>query len=152
MLDDTYRALKNKFKTTNVVVLLLFVLFGFFCNFSEQNIMTETSGHNKPRSLDLTQRSITQQQRMSVYLHQIRSVLVYERAESQSAPERRGHVADGHVPVALAVHAAPLLQSLDGSHPPRALRRQMRPRRDTRGCPPRARRSRVTIRRVRLRP
>lgn len=50
------------------------------------------------------------------HLHQVGSVVVYEGAKSQSAPERRGHVGDGHVPVAVAVRAAPLLQSLDGSH------------------------------------
>lgn len=50
------------------------------------------------------------------HLHQIGSVVVYERTKSQSAPERRGHVGDGHIPVAVAVRSAPLLQSLDGSH------------------------------------
>lgn len=50
------------------------------------------------------------------HLHQVGSVAVYEGAKSQSAPERRGHVGDGHVPVAVAVRSAPLLQSLDGSH------------------------------------
>lgn len=50
------------------------------------------------------------------HLHQVGSVVVYESAKSQSAPERRGHVGDGHVPVAVAVRSAPLLQSLDGSH------------------------------------
>lgn len=45
---------------------------------------------------------------------------MYKRTKSQSAPEGGGHVGDGHVFVALAVDPTPLLQSLDGSHPPGA--------------------------------
>lgn len=41
---------------------------------------------------------------------------MYEGTKRQSAPERRGHVGDGHVPVTGAVRSAPLLQSRDGSH------------------------------------
>lgn len=41
---------------------------------------------------------------------------MYKRAKSHSVPERGRHVGDGHVSVAVAVHFAPLLQSLDGSH------------------------------------
>lgn len=55
-----------------------------------------------------------------VYLHQVRSVLVYKRTKRQSVPERGRHVGDGHIFVALAVDPTPLLQSLDGSHPPGA--------------------------------
>lgn len=55
-------------------------------------------------------------------LHQVRSVLVYERTKSQSAPEWSRHVGDGHIFVSLTVHPAPLLQSLDGSHVPLSYR------------------------------
>lgn len=44
-------------------------------------------------------------------------MFVDEGAESQSVPERRGHVGDGHVPVAVALDPAPLLQRLHGRHP-----------------------------------
>lgn len=44
---------------------------------------------------------------------------MYERAKSQTVPERGRHVGDGHIFVAVAVDPTPLLQSLDGSHPPR---------------------------------
>ena len=54
------------------------------------------------------------------YSHELGSVSVDECAESQAVPERRGHVGDGHVPVALAPEPAPLLQRLDGRHPPGA--------------------------------
>lgn len=43
-------------------------------------------------------------------------MLVNKRAKRQAAPERRGHVGDGHVSVALTMQPAPLLQRLDGSH------------------------------------
>lgn len=51
------------------------------------------------------------------YLHEIRSLFVDEGAESQTVPERGGHVGDGHVSVALTLDPAPLLQSLHGRHP-----------------------------------
>lgn len=44
-------------------------------------------------------------------------MFVDEGAESQAIPEGRGHVGDRHVPVALALDPAPLLQSLHGRHP-----------------------------------
>lgn len=59
----------------------------------------------------------------SGYLHQVRSVLVYERAKSQSAPEWSRHVGDGHISIALAMYSTPLLQSLDGGHIPARQRR-----------------------------
>lgn len=40
-----------------------------------------------------------------------------EGAESQAVSEGRGHVGDGHIPVALALDPAPLLQRLHGGHP-----------------------------------
>lgn len=51
------------------------------------------------------------------YSHQIGSVFVDEGAESQAVSEGRGHVGDGHIPVALALDPAPLLQRLHGGHP-----------------------------------
>lgn len=44
-------------------------------------------------------------------------MFVDEGAESQAVPEGRGHVGDGHVPVALDLDPAPLLQRLHGGHP-----------------------------------
>lgn len=44
-------------------------------------------------------------------------MLVDERAERQAVPERGGHVGDGHIPVALTLDPAPLLQRLHGRHP-----------------------------------
>lgn len=44
-------------------------------------------------------------------------MFVDEGAESQAVPEGRGHVGDGHIPVALTPDLAPLLQSLHGRHP-----------------------------------
>lgn len=44
-------------------------------------------------------------------------MFVDERAESQAVPEGRGHVGDGHIPVAVALDPAPLLQRLHGRHP-----------------------------------
>lgn len=52
-----------------------------------------------------------------VHLHEVGSVFVDEGAESQAVPERRGHVRDGNIPVALTLDPAPLLQSLHGRHP-----------------------------------
>lgn len=52
-----------------------------------------------------------------LYLHEIGSVFVDEGAESQSVSERRGHVGDVHIPVALTPEPAPLLQRLHGRHP-----------------------------------
>lgn len=53
----------------------------------------------------------------SWYSHEVGSVSVDERAESQAVPEGRGHVGHGHVPVSLTLDPAPLLQSLHGRHP-----------------------------------
>lgn len=44
-------------------------------------------------------------------------MFVDEGAESQAVPEGRGHVGDGHIPVALDLDPAPLLQRLHGGHP-----------------------------------
>lgn len=44
-------------------------------------------------------------------------MFVDEGAESQAVSEGRRHVGDGHVPVALTLKPAPLLQCLDGGHP-----------------------------------
>lgn len=44
-------------------------------------------------------------------------MFVNEGAESQAVPEGRGHVGDGHIPVALHLDPAPLLQRLHGGHP-----------------------------------
>lgn len=44
-------------------------------------------------------------------------MLVDEGAERQAVPEGRGHVGDGHIPVALDLDPAPLLQRLHGGHP-----------------------------------
>lgn len=57
---------------------------------------------------------------------------VDQRAERQSAPEGRGHVGDGDVPVTGTLRPAPLLQSPDGGHAPAAgsVRRSRRDERD----------------------
>lgn len=44
-------------------------------------------------------------------------MFVNEGAESQAVPKGRGHVGDGHIPVALDLDPAPLLQRLHGGHP-----------------------------------
>lgn len=44
-------------------------------------------------------------------------MFVDEGAERQAVSEGRGHVGDGHIPVALALDPAPLLQRLHGGHP-----------------------------------
>lgn len=57
-------------------------------------------------------------------------MFVDEGAESQAVPEGRGHVGDGHIPVALTLDPAPLLQSLHGRHPrPQSPHRPVRERR-----------------------
>lgn len=43
-------------------------------------------------------------------------MFVDEGAESQAVSEGRGHVGDGHIPVALTLDPAPLLQRLHGGH------------------------------------
>lgn len=48
--------------------------------------------------------------------HKVRPVPVQDRAEGQAVAERSGHVGDAHIPVALALLPAPLLQGLDGRH------------------------------------
>lgn len=52
-----------------------------------------------------------------IEVDEIGSVFVDEGAESQAVPEGRGHVGDGHIPVALTPDPAPLLQRLHGRHP-----------------------------------
>lgn len=44
-------------------------------------------------------------------------MFVDEGAKSQAVPEGRGHVGDGHIPVALTPDPAPLLQRLHSRHP-----------------------------------
>lgn len=43
-------------------------------------------------------------------------MFVDEGAESQAVPEGRSHVGDGHIPVAVTLDPAPLLQSLHRRH------------------------------------
>lgn len=50
------------------------------------------------------------------YSHEVGPVAVQDGAEGQPVAERRGHVGDAHVPVALALLPAPLLQRLDSRH------------------------------------
>lgn len=48
--------------------------------------------------------------------HEVGSVAVQDSTEGQAIAERRGHVGDAHVPVALALLPAPFLQRFDGRH------------------------------------
>ena len=50
------------------------------------------------------------------YLHEVRSVFVYERAERQSVSERRGHVGHGDIPVSADLDLTPLLERFHGRH------------------------------------
>ena len=50
------------------------------------------------------------------YSHEIRSEAVDDGTERQTISKGRGHVLHVHVAVLLALQAAPLLQSLQGTH------------------------------------
>lgn len=68
-------------------------------------------------SLHSPRRCVASRRVDHLYSHKFGSVFVDEGAESQAVSEGRRHVGDGHVPVALTLKPAPLLQCFDGGHP-----------------------------------